>query len=92
VDFARARLDEAGDQAQRCGLAAARRAEQADRWPCSMASETSSTTATSPYRLVRLRNSTDATPILPLLYTRGRLPADIFSNSAIPRFRAIRSR
>ena len=37
------------------------------RWPCSMASETSSTTATSPYRLVRLRNSTDATPILPLL-------------------------
>ncbi len=35
------------------------------RWPCSMASDMSSTTATSPYRLVRPRNSTDATRILP---------------------------
>src|SRR5262249_58321921 len=32
--------------------------------PCSMVSETSSTTATSPYRLVTPRSSTDATPIL----------------------------
>ena len=34
-------------------------------WPCSMVSEILSTTATSPYRLVRSRNSTDATPVLP---------------------------
>src|SRR3974390_3715168 len=31
------------------------------RWPCSMVSEILSTTAISPYRLVRPRNSTDAT-------------------------------
>src|SRR5664279_4989425 len=37
------------------------------RWPCSMASDMSSTTAISPYRLVRPRNSTDATRILPVL-------------------------
>src|SRR4029079_7904935 len=35
------------------------------RLPCSMVSEMSSTTATSPYRLVRSRNSTDATSFLP---------------------------
>src|SRR6476660_9711667 len=34
------------------------------RWPCSMVSVMLSTTATSPYRLVRSRNSTDATRFL----------------------------
>src|SRR6476660_9866902 len=38
------------------------------RWPCSMVSDMSSTTATVPYRLVKSRNSTDATRFLP--YTR----------------------
>src|SRR5215467_1190877 len=34
------------------------------RWPCSMVSDISSTTATGPYRLVKSRNSTDATRFL----------------------------
>ena len=48
ADFAAARLDEAGDQPQRRGLAAARGAEQADQMAVPMVSEISSTTATSP--------------------------------------------
>src|SRR5882672_11461285 len=36
------------------------------RWPWSMVSDTSSTTALFPYRLVKPRNSTDATRFLPL--------------------------
>src|ERR1044072_4006853 len=38
------------------------------RWPCSMVSDMSSTTATSPYLLVRSRNSTDATHFLPFFF------------------------
>src|SRR5580704_10762714 len=37
------------------------------RLPCAMVSEMSSTTAAAPYRLVKLRNSTDATRYPPHL-------------------------
>src|SRR5665647_3234844 len=37
------------------------------RWPCSICSDISSTTAILPYRLVRPFNSTDATRILPVI-------------------------
>src|ERR1035437_8004865 len=37
------------------------------RWPCSICSDISSTTAALPYRLVRPLNSTDATQILPVI-------------------------
>src|ERR1039458_5358983 len=50
------------------------------RWPCSMVSEISSTTATVPYRLVRPRNSTDATQVLPISH---HLPRLLLSNAYV---------
>src|ERR1700709_269164 len=52
------------------------------RWPCSMCSDTSSTTASGPYVLVRPFNSTDATRILPLFHRR--LLAAAFLADAYP--------
>jgi hypothetical protein len=63
MDLAVGRLEEAGDQPQRRGLAATGGAEQADQ--LSIFRETLSTTASVPNRLVRPRKSTDANRLTP---------------------------
>jgi hypothetical protein len=61
ADFARGRLDEAGDQPERRGLAAAGRSEQADQRAVRDRHRRLSTTAWGPYFFVNPRSSTDAT-------------------------------